>query len=363
LAACREAEAIGINDAGLAVGFSSLPLEEVDGTIISPTEATLWSGGVATDLGRAPGSVSSQAFRINDVGQVVGESAVLTAGGGISEATLWSGGVPTVLSGIPSAANAINNAGQVVGYSLFSGDSNIQATLWSGGVATNLGALVPGSIGGNAHDINDREQVVGESYFSDSIEATLLSRGVATDLGRLPGFTRGVPYAINDAGGVVGLSGNDSGPTEATLWSGGMVTDLGHVPGTVGSVAFAINDAGQAVGRSDFEICCSYHATLWIGGVAIDLNTVLDSSGIGWTLWFANGVNTFGQIVGFGTNPSGEPDAFLLTPCPTCEIVETLPPPPSGVPETSTWMMMLIGFAGLGFAGHRRARGALRLAA
>ncbi len=27
----------------------------------------------------------------------------------------------------------------------------------------------------------------------------------------------------------------------------------------------------------------------------------------------------------------------------------------SGVPETSTWAMMMIGFAGLGFVAHRRA--------
>jgi hypothetical protein len=33
------------------------------------------------------------------------------------------------------------------------------------------------------------------------------------------------------------------------------------------------------------------------------------------------------------------------------------------VPEPSTWAMMLVGFVGLGYAGFRRARGALRLAA
>jgi len=31
--------------------------------------------------------------------------------------------------------------------------------------------------------------------------------------------------------------------------------------------------------------------------------------------------------------------------------------PPPGVPEPSTWAMMAIGFAGLGFAGYRKARG------
>jgi PEP-CTERM motif len=32
-------------------------------------------------------------------------------------------------------------------------------------------------------------------------------------------------------------------------------------------------------------------------------------------------------------------------------------PPQPAVPEPSTWAMMLIGFAGLGYAGYRQARG------
>ena len=35
----------------------------------------------------------------------------------------------------------------------------------------------------------------------------------------------------------------------------------------------------------------------------------------------------------------------------------------SVVPETSTWAMMLVGFAGLGFAGYRKSRKTLSIAA
>ena len=35
----------------------------------------------------------------------------------------------------------------------------------------------------------------------------------------------------------------------------------------------------------------------------------------------------------------------------------------AGVPEPSTWAMMLIGFAGLGFAGYRTSRKAVSVAA
>jgi uncharacterized membrane protein len=68
-------------------------------------------------------------------------------GGGSEYATLWSGGVATNLGGLPgssafSVAYGINGAGKVVGFSVVGGI--YYATLWSGGVATNLGA-VPGN--------------------------------------------------------------------------------------------------------------------------------------------------------------------------------------------------------------------------
>lgn len=36
--------------------------------------------------------------------------------------------------------------------------------------------------------------------------------------------------------------------------------------------------------------------------------------------------------------------------------VDGLAPPPSGIPEASTWAMMMLGFAALGFAGYRASR-------
>jgi probable HAF family extracellular repeat protein len=50
--------------------------------------ATEWAGGRIIDLGGLPGSTTSQAFGINDAGQVVGLSVV----DGVDYATEWSHG-------------------------------------------------------------------------------------------------------------------------------------------------------------------------------------------------------------------------------------------------------------------------------
>jgi probable HAF family extracellular repeat protein len=47
----------------------------------------------------------------------------------------------------------------------------------------------------------------------------------------------------------------------------------------------------------------------------IDLNTLIDPAS-GWTLQYASAINDVGQIVGYGLNPSGQQDAFLLDPVP-----------------------------------------------
>jgi probable HAF family extracellular repeat protein len=114
------------------------------------------------------------------------------------------------------------------------------------------------------------------------------------------------------------------GVDQATEWSGGSVIDLGGLPGSSESGAFGINDAGQAVGFSivgGIEI-----ATEWSNGSVIDLGGLP-----GLAASEARNINDAGQAVGRSV---------------------------SVVPEPSTWAMMLFGFAGLAFAGYRRAKAA-----
>jgi uncharacterized membrane protein len=96
--------------------------------------------------------------------------------------------------------------------------------------------------------------------------------------------------------------------------------------GTTASVALGINGVGQAVGYS--VVGGVDYATEWSGDSVINLGGLP-----GFTFSEAYAIDDVGQVVGFSGTPS-----------------------PYVVPESSTWAMMLFGFAGLGLAAYRRAR-------
>jgi probable HAF family extracellular repeat protein len=240
---------------------------------------------------------------------------------------VYSNGAMTYITpGTSGAAYSINDSGQVVGY--YDTDT-FHAFLYSNGAMTDLGH-------GGASDINASGQVVGElNPPNDFSHAFLYSNGTMTDLG-LSGAT-----AINANGQVVGYYAGG-----AALWSNGTLTDLGTLPG--GSAFFAeacdINAVGKIVGTS-YITSDVYHAFLNYNGTMTDLNTLIPSDS-GWTLEEASGINDSGWIVGYGTNPSGQTHAFLLT----------------AVPEPSTLALLAAGAIGLlGFAWRRKLAGRLAL--
>ncbi len=118
---------------------------------------------------------------------------------------------------------------------------------------------------------------------------------------------------INANGHVVGMMLCSDGFWHAALWMtpGLAPIDLGFPT----SQAYGISSDDWVVGTS----------TAWSGGVGtlrvsdpscpvpINLNTVLDSSGAGWTVVTAYGINTAHQIVGQARNSSGQNHAVLLT--------------------------------------------------
>jgi probable HAF family extracellular repeat protein len=149
-------EAHGINNLGVAVGFSDTPS---DGQ-----RAFVWKDGTMTEIGALPGDTASRADHINDSSMVVGASE----GSGGVRAFVWTqqSGIQPLgsLSGSSySEAFGINNLGQVVGAS--GSPLGTRAFLWtSSGGMLDLNNVVtgisPNVVLTGAVSINDKGQIV-----------------------------------------------------------------------------------------------------------------------------------------------------------------------------------------------------------
>jgi len=205
------------------------------------------------------------------------------------------------LGGIESEAFAINNRGQVVGVSSF-GDTRFRAFLYDGSVMRNLGSLVGGTFSSSgASAINIRGQVVGggsisDNAFSNDGHAILFDSTGVHDLGTLGGWCCSAATGINAGGQVVGFSTNGVTATHAFLYDGTFMRDL-HDLVTFGgccTVANGINASGQVVGESYLSGNIGSRAFLYDGTGTRDLGT------LGGTHTQATGINASGQVVGYG---------------------------------------------------------------
>jgi probable HAF family extracellular repeat protein len=324
-----------INNYGQVVGQS----ESADG--LKSFHPFLWTPntsngttGSMMQIGSGSGVIfdtESTANRINNYGQV---------GGNIEgHPFLWTPssthGLTGTMSdlGVPTAEIAsvqgINSIGQVVV------DRNGSTFLWtpttSNGVAGSQTNVANFS---TAARMNDFGQIV---FDSSTLIWTPTSPnspdGAFTAMNDMPAnLLQSQSHGVNASGQIVGgnvLTGV-SGP-QAFLWtpttpngSMGHRTDLGNLPnGGLDSQALGINDIGQIVGIGR-DANSSIRAFLWTQSDGmVNLNGLLDSSGTGWSLGFANSINNLGQIVGDGfydpDGPGGTPGvahAFLLTPVP-----------------------------------------------
>lgn len=245
--------------------------------------ATAWASPATSyrivDLGSLGGGYGG-AEAVNDRGEVVGYS---TTARGEQHAFLWSRGQMTdlgTLGGAYSYAADINNHGQVVGYS-YTASGEGHPFLWADGRMTDLGGLYC-----SAEAINDDGQVIGNCLG----HPVLWSDGQMTDL-----TTQGLaPYAtardINDAGQIVGGHLTAGNAFHAYRYHDGQVLDLGALASDY-SEAVAVNGHGQAAGRGA-NASGYMQAYYWSGRGIVAIGS-FDG-----TYSEARGLNNRGQVVG-----------------------------------------------------------------
>jgi probable HAF family extracellular repeat protein len=322
----------GISGNGLIVGASENGA--TDPLTGSPEfRAVLWDRSRISDLGTLEGGYESAAFAVNNRGQIVG-FATNTIPDPFSffpptqtRAFLSQNGVMRdlgTLGGPDAWAFFVNEQGQVAGVSYTNSIPNSNngfcspnvppqdPFLWDRGSMIDLGTL--GGTCGLVNALNNQGQVVGVSNLAGDVilHPFFWDHGVLRDLGTLGG-NNGQATWINDAGDVVGEADLPGSQVhDAFLWKRGVMTDLGNLGQT--SFAYGINPEGQVVGHSLINDG-SFRAFLWENrGPMIDLNALIPP-GSGLTLTDAIYVNDRGEIAGNGVLASGDQHAYLLIPC------------------------------------------------
>ena len=250
----------------------------------------------------------------------------------ISRGFVWRNGAMMSLPPFPggdiSEAFGVNNSGQVVGVAETGNQDptclrpqklDYYGVVWNADGSMQPLPPYPGDRVSAAVGINNSGQVVGGSgpcaslSPSIAVHALLWQNGTPEDLGNLGGTTNNVAFRINGQGQIVGFSGLAGNVTaHAFIWQNGVMTDLKTLIGDVFSIGYSINDNGQVVGQScDANSNC--RAFLWQNGTMVDLNSLAAPGSP--RLVVAYDINNQGQIVGEAYDQrAGDAPAYIATP-------------------------------------------------
>jgi probable HAF family extracellular repeat protein len=353
-----QSRGMAINTQGWVAGWSNQP----DGT----RRGALWKEGSLIPIGTLGGPSSTVPWPgLNDAGTVVGISQTgesdplhedwsCELGGFLLETTdlicrgfVWQDGLTRELpplGGNHSFATGVNSRGDVVGWAETAVhdptcvDAQVlqfRAVLWDPKDGSK-GKIKARELRPFGHDsasaataINDAGQVVGISgdcdqavgRFSAKHAVLWEANGKMREIPNLGGTTWHTPMDINAQGDVVGFSnppgaGDPEGEfiSRAFRWVYGAATadDLKALPGDLFSEAFAINAHGQVVGVS-FGGASGSRAFIWQNGVLANLNDLVDIAPD--VLVSAQDINDAGQITGrVRDGVTGGILAFVATP-------------------------------------------------
>ena len=232
----------------------------------------------------------------------------------------------TLGTGTDAQAIKINEAGQVIGDSYTSSDPGVCFGTASGAFLWDRkhGMRDLGSFGGTcigALDLNNKGQVVGGANVAGDTyqRAFLWQNGSLRDLGGSLGGNNTGAIAVNENGEAVGF-GYLQGETtfHATLWRHvGQMTDLGTVGSDPCAFAQGVNDESQVVGDSSPGCVNNFDTSrgfLWEHGSIVDLNTLIPPNSALY-LKYAYTINHRGEIAVNGIDANGIEQAAVLIPC------------------------------------------------
>jgi uncharacterized protein (TIGR03118 family) len=300
------------------------------------------------------------------------------AGSGISKVTAVNAqgfvGIPTTAGGPQGPTGQVNNT-NTASFQLTPGTAstsarflfaNLNGTIsgWAGGLTSSIQVTTPGAVytglaintaGTQLYAANDAGG--GINVFDSSFAPVSLPGGFVD-----PNLPAGlVPFNVRDIGSKVYVTYAPAGrPAQTAATPGQGVVDVYDENGTLlqrlitGSqlaspwgIALAPSGFGQFGGDllvGNFSFAASeINAFDPITGAfigSIPINTGANSPGGLWSLAFGNGVTGDSNTLFFTDGINGEADGLFGSL--------------SAVPEPSTWAMMILGFAGVGFLAYRR---------
>jgi probable HAF family extracellular repeat protein len=249
-----------------------------------------------TDLGIA-GESSSAATAINNSGQVVGYNS--------TGAFLYDSGSMTYIPPLgtaPPTPYDINDSGQVIGDSKMPDDSTTQAFIYDNGITSEI----PTTPSSTVAAINNSGQIVGRDYYTGHAFYYDPTTGLQTYKDPTNIYTAFT--AINDQGVAVGNSytiHDDS----AFIYRDGAAEEI-TISGSIGdNHVSAINNHNQILGRTRFG-----YDGVWSYILSEDGSIERVDVTLGGNIAHATSLNNTGQVVGYSNTssaPGGDYHAFL----------------------------------------------------
>lgn len=339
LASVARAQFYAVTDLGTLGGTNAMAYslnnhEQIVGaaqTSMGTYHGFMFDGGRMVDLGTMGGS-NSWAYGINDMGWMVGAAempmtnmhAFLCTNGLVNPTMMDMG----TLGGTNSAAWMINMHGDMVGWAELPNGTHHAFFMTNSLMAEMVDMGTAGGTNSEAYCINSNRMVAGYAMMPNGMRQPIMSTNPMLGSSSMMGMgmggmgaSGGQMWSIDNLGNMAGMAQLPGGNHHAVVSGGGgmmggrMNVDLGTLGGT-NSIAYCLTDAGTVVGTGQLTngMMHAFMVTNAMGGTIrmMDLNDMIPTNS-GWELMEARGMNSAGQIIGWGMH-AGHTNAFLLTP-------------------------------------------------